>query len=148
LSTGTHKITVQADDGAGGVSSDWVQIIVVADTSQLPPLPNGLLAGPSQIIFLPDEGLTTGRISVDNQNLFESIRWTAAVSQPWVKLSELSGTTPYDDLYATLEDSGLKGGMHSAAITLTSPDVPGQELILDVVVVVSDNSVYLPTLWR
>lgn len=148
LSVGTHTITLQADDSVGGISTDEVQVTVVADLNELPPLPNWLIAGPLLVSFMPGEGLTQTTLSVDNQNLAHSIAWNSSSSQPWVQLSEESGETPYDDLYASYQDTGLASGVYTATITITSPDVPEQELELDVMLEISGYSLYLPLLER
>lgn len=148
LNPGNHTITVRADDGQGGVASDSVSITVVADGTQLPFPSDGLLVGPSKIIFFPREGLIEGRLSIDSQNLLRSLRWNAAVSHPWITLSTASGTTPMDDLGVTFQDTGLPFGLSKAQIIVTSPDLPGQSVAIEVLVDRPGYYLYLPLVQR
>lgn len=50
LSQGTHTVTVQVDDGTGGVATDSVRVTVVGDASQLPPLPDALRVAPAAML--------------------------------------------------------------------------------------------------
>jgi len=146
LSTGTHTVTLEVDDGAGGIVTDRVQVTVVADLSQLPPPPNELLAGPSLIIYRPSVGAVTASIAIDNQNLLNPIAWTATTSEDWVQLSATSGTTP-DTITATLNDTGLPEGFYTATIIITSPDVPGDRVTIDVEATIT-NRIYLPIILK
>jgi hypothetical protein len=147
LSAGTHTITLEVDDGEGGVVMDTVEVTVVADLSQLPPPPDGLLVGPSLIIFDPSVGAVTDSIAVDNQNLLNPIAWTATTSEEWVQLSTTSGTTP-DTITATFDDTGLPEGFYTATITITSPDVPGDSVTITVEVIISSDHLYLPIILK
>lgn len=147
LSTGTHTITLEVDDGEGGVITDTVEVTVVADLSQLPPPPDGLLAGPSLIIFDPSVGAITDSIAIDNQNFLNPIAWTATTSEEWVQLSATSGTTP-DSITATFNNTGLSEGFYMATITITSPNVPGESVTINVEVTISSSHIYLPIILK
>ena len=49
--------------------------------------------------------------------------WTASVDQPWVSLSEYSGTTR-TDIDVSVDPTGLAVGTHTATITVTNSDDP------------------------
>jgi len=147
LSPGTHTITLEVDDGEGGVITDTVEVTVVADLSQLPPPPDGLLAGPSLIIFEPSVSAITDSIAIDNQNVLNPVAWTAATSEEWVQLSATTGTTP-DTIAATFNDTGLSEGLYTATITITSPNVPGESATINVEVIISFNHIYLPIILK
>jgi hypothetical protein len=144
LSEGEHTITFRADDGAGGVATDTVQVIVVSDPTQLPPLPDALIAGPSPILFDRAMGVVSARLSIDNQSGPNPIGWNAVASAPWVQLSATSGATPAD-ITVTFNDAGMAEGIHTATITFTSPAAPGKSATVRVQVTVTHH-VYLPIL--
>ena len=104
-----------------------------------------LQATPSQITFNPAGGQTSRTITVANQN-GAVIRWSAAASAPWIQLSKSSGFTG-EELTLTFNDTGLGNGTHNAAVTLSSPDVPGQALNLAVSVQIGAGSAGEPTLF-
>jgi hypothetical protein len=149
LTAGMHTLTFQADDGWGGVATDTVRVTVVSHPDALPPVPDALSVGPSGIIFDPASGDTSARLSIDNQNARGSIAWHGEVSQSWVQLSAVSGTTP-SDVTVTFNDTGLYPGLHTATITLSSPDVPGNTVVVPVHVTIDDErqTVHLPVILR
>lgn len=143
LSEDTHTITFLADDGVGAMVSDTVQVTVVSDVTQIPLPPDGLSAGPAPIFFEPAIGMTSAQLSIDNRNLVNPIAWNAVADEPWLQLSASSGTTP-DDIIVTFQDTGLPEGTHTATITLISPAVPNESVIIDVEVTITLNYIYLP----
>lgn len=147
LSVGTHIITLRADDGAGGVATDTVEVVVVSNPTQAP-VANALTAGPTLIMFEPANGMTSATVSVDNQNAAQSIAWNASANQPWVVLSATSGTTP-GTLTVSFNNTGLSAGTHFATITLTSPNNPGTTTTINVQVVIpAMPRIYLPLILR
>lgn len=147
LSEGAHTITLLADDGAGGVVSDTVEVTVVGEVIEVPRPPDGLLVGPTQITFAPATGVISAHVSIDNHNFCQAIAWGAVASEAWVQLSARAGTTP-DGITATFDDTGLPVGTHTATIILTSPDVPGDSVTIDVKAVIVPYRVYLPMVVR
>ena len=144
LSVGTHLITFQADDGQGAVVTDTVSVHVVGSLSSLPPVPDALVVGPSSIFLNLADGITRAKISVDNQNLANSLTWNAAADQPWIHLSHVSGTTEADQLTITFYPVGLSAGIYTGLITFTSPQVPGQEITVQVEATTAGINVLLP----
>lgn len=59
----------------------------------------------------------------------EGLAWTAEADQPWVQLSQASGTGPAD-LSVSVDDATLASGAHTAHIAITSSD--GQSLTVPV----------------
>ena len=131
LTAGAHTITFRADDGDGGVAEDSVDVTVVSDFRQLPPVPDQLMAGPSLIWFRPAEGQTRALLSIDNLNIGNAISWDAAVGRSWVQLSATAGTTP-DQVTASFDGAGLSLGRHTTTITVTSEDLPGESVVIQV----------------
>ena len=126
------------------MATDTVQVIVVSDPTQLPPLPDALIAGPSPILFDRAMGVVSARLSIDNQSGPNPIGWNAVASAPWVQLSATSGATPAD-ITVTFNDAGMAEGIHTATITFTSPAAPGKSATVRVQVTVTHH-VYLPIL--
>ncbi len=145
LRVGTHIITVRADDGVGGVTSASIQVTVVGDPTQAPPVPNALSVGPSPVVLNAANGLPDATLSIENQNAGNVISWNAVASAPWVQLSASSGTTP-DSITISANGKGLTAGTYLATITFTSPDVPDQAQIVQVQLTIS--AVYLPVVMR
>ncbi len=145
LSVGTHTITFRADDGAGGVASASVQVTVVGDPTQLPPVPNGLSVSPSQILLNAATGLLTATLSVDNQNAGTAIAWNATASESWVRLSGRSGITP-GGVVVGFNAAGLTAGTNYATITFSSPNVPGQTQTVQVELMLS--TLNMPIIFR
>lgn len=142
LSEGVHTITFRADDGEGGVATASVQV-TVSDPSQLPPMADTLLVGPETIFLDPASGRPAATLSIDNQKLANPIVWNAVASEPWLGLSATSGTTP-QDITVFLRDTGLAEGVYNATITLTSPVVPDQSVVIRVEATVARARLYLP----
>ncbi len=147
LSEGVHTITFRADDGEGGVATDTVQVTVIGDPTKLPALADALVAGPSTIVFDTAGGVVTATLAVENQNLNNPIAWNAVADKPWVQLSATSGMTPAD-IVVSFKDTGLAEGIHTAEITLTSPDVPGQSVVVQVRVTITRFNLYLPLAFK
>lgn len=135
LSQGTHTVTVQVDDGAGGVATDSVRVTVVADVSQLPPLPDALRVAPAAILMQSSGSGAREALFIDNQNLEHSIAWQAAVDAPWLELYPASGTTPAEVEVRVIEGA-LRPGAYDATITVSSPVLPGGEQLVAVALVV------------
>ncbi len=147
LSEGSHTITFRADDGAGGVAYDSIQVKVVGDRAQAPPIEDTLLAGPMFITFDPASGKINARVSIENQNVINPITWNVTANEPWIQFDTASGTTP-DNFIATFNDIGLSEGTHFATITLTSPDIPTQSVTIGVKVTLKNNDIYLPIILK
>jgi len=147
LTEGIHTVTLLADDGEGGVMTDTVQVTVVAELTDLPAVPDRLVAGPSLITFDVGVGGTTAQVSIENENTGNPIAWSAVASEPWVQLSATSGTTPAE-ITASFNDTGIGPGTHGATITVTSADLPGESVIIIVEAVISGYELNLPLILR
>src|SRR5262249_42888822 len=117
LSVGDHTITFQADDGEGGVASAMVAVTVVADITQLPPVPDALAVGPS---LLAIDLRTSATLTIENENTLNPLAWEAVASEPWVHLSATAGNAP-SEVTVSLDPSGLAPGTYNASITVNSP---------------------------
>jgi hypothetical protein len=115
LSVGQHVISFRADDGEGGVTTATVEVLVVEDIDQLPPVPDALLVGPT-LLTVDDE--TAAPLSIENENLENALGWDAVASEPWLVLSATSGTTPAEVTVSL--DPGLPPGQYTANITVNS----------------------------
>jgi hypothetical protein len=146
LSVGTHTITITADDSAGGVATDSVQVTVLAEPEDIPLLPDGLVIGPDIIVLETGLGIDSLPLAIDNRDNRSIISWDAVASETWVGLSETSGITP-DDLVVSYIDQGLPAGTHFATITFTSPDVGGESITIDVQLIVG-SILFMPTIER
>jgi len=147
LSVGSHTITLQADDTMGGVASDSIQIEVVGDPAELPPVPDGLALNRRLISFQPQLGRTSARLLIENHNVEQPIAWIAVTDQSWVQLSSMSGTTP-GEVSVSFLDTGLAPGMHRASITVARPDLPDEQVLVGVLVTIPGYQIYLPTILR
>lgn len=148
LSTGTHTISVTADDGAGGLASAQTLVQIVAELTDLPPIPNALLASPNFVYFANTETVTQTVITLNNLNPDNSIQWQATADQPWVQLSATSGQTNGDLIISIAPSAMLPDGTHQATLTLTSPQLPGQQIELPVTAEMLFEQVYLPLVVR
>jgi hypothetical protein len=137
LTQGTHTVTVRVDDGAGGVATDNVQVTVVGDVSQLPPLPDALRVAPAAILMRSSGRGAWDALFIDNQNLEHSIAWQAAVDAAWLELHPASGTTPAQ-VEVRIIDRALPPGAYDATITVSRPGQPGSEQSVAVALVVHE----------
>ena len=142
LSLGEHAITVQADDGAGGVASDSTRITVVTDPTQAPPLPAALVVDPPALALRPATGITQAAFYITNQAGARPIAWEAQPDQAWLRISPDRGTTPAEVTVSLA--AGLPPGLHAASIRLTSADLPGQSATVAVTAEGAPLSLYLP----
>ena len=142
LSEGVHTITFRADDGEGSVATASVQV-TVSDPTRLPAVADALQAGPAVIFLDPVRGEASAPLSIDNRNVANPIPWNAAASEPWVKLSATSGTTPAQ-ITVSFQNAGLAEGAYTADITLTSPAWPGQSVVIRVELNLTRARFYLP----
>jgi hypothetical protein len=129
LSVGTHTVTCRADDGEGGVATDTVRVTVVEDVMELPPVEDALTVNTDLIVLQPRGEEKSAPLLIDNENAENAIRWRATADKPWVRLGSTAGQTPAEVVVRTNPDQ-LSGGRHTAYITLTSLDVPGQEVVV------------------
>jgi hypothetical protein len=139
LSVGVHTITARADDGTGGVAIDTVQVTVVSDLSELPPVPDALAASPSLIAFAPAAGATSATLRIENENVQQALPWQAEAHADWVQLSATTGTTPAE-ITVSFANTGLTAGHHSAAITISSVATPGQTKTIGVDVAIAQQT--------
>jgi len=154
LITGTHTITLRANDGDGGVVSDTVKVNVLGSPTDVSTTTTALSVGPTQIIFQPATGVISGQITIDTLSGTDPVLWTAKVSDPWITLSKTSGSTP-DTIIATFNDTGLAAGSYPSTITISNPLVAtaGEETIRLTTLIVSSpqaitQKVYLPVVTR
>lgn len=143
LSIGTHTLTFRADDGAGGMASDTIEVTVVANPTQMPAMPDKLRVDPEPIIFDAEAGQTSAQLFIDNQNGDMPITWNAVTNAPWVQLGSNSGTTP-NSITITLNEAQLPKSTQTATITLTSPDTPGDSTTVHVTFQAAPNRLWLP----
>jgi hypothetical protein len=146
LSIGTHTITFKADDGQGGVKSEQVQITVVDDPADLPAPADKLVAGPRPVILVPGTALGSQVVYVNNEGR-GSIGVQAALDQPWLKLSDVSGTTPMT-VTLSFEDTGLAFGYYTATLTLSSPDAPKGGTSVPIQLAYGRYQTFLPVVLR
>lgn len=116
LSVGGHVITFRADDGEGGVTTATVTVAVVPDIDDLPPVPDGLSVGP---ILLTLDSQTGATLAIENDNPLDPLTWDAVASEPWLRLSATSGTTPAQVL-VTVDPTGVPLGRYGGSITVNS----------------------------
>ena len=133
LSVGSHTITMVADDGDGGTGEDSVEVLVVADPSQLPTPADALQVGPPVLLFRGV--LAQSAVAVDNANLEKPIAWSGVSSEPWVALEMTGGTTPAH-VRVSYDPGDMAPGTYRASLTFTTPDVPGQSVVIGVEAVV------------
>jgi hypothetical protein len=138
LSVGLHAITARADDGTGGVATDTVQVTVVSDLSELPPVPDRLAASPSLIAFAPAAGATSATLRIENENVQQALAWQAVASADWIQLGAAAGTTPAE-VTVSFVNTGLAAGHHSAAITISSAATPEQAKTIGVEVAIAQQ---------
>jgi hypothetical protein len=146
LSVGAHTITFRADDGVGGVATATVHVTVVADPTGLP-VANGLQVSPGSIRFEPQGGVVAATLDVTNQNDAVAITWNATADQDWIQLGAVTGTTAAQ-LHVTYHDTGLDSGELTGLIALTSPQVPGQTVYVNVEAVFPSGGLWLPLVLR
>jgi hypothetical protein len=138
------------DDGSS-IVTDTVTVIVLADPTSSPVLPNAILAAPSPLILSPTQALTQTRLAVDNQNTLQSIPWQASTDQPWLTLDVTSGVTP-GDITIAYNGAGLTGGVYTGTITISSTALPAERATVSVQLALpgesAPNGVYLPLIQR
>jgi hypothetical protein len=148
LSLGVHTITFKAEDGEGGVMTDTVVVTIVANPTLAPAVANQLVAGPIVLDLGQVAAPVTDTLFIENQNLDSVINWQAAVTVTWLSLTSVSGTTPAE-ITLSYDPASLPAGFNLAPITLTSTDVPGQQLIVFAQIFrEADLQLYLPLIMR
>lgn len=144
LSPGVHTITFQANDGAGGLASDTVNVTVVDHAGLLPPPADRLIVGPDLISFEPAEAIVTATLYLANENPANSLTWQATTDQPWLQLSAGSGQTP-QQIVVTFTGIELTSGWHEAAVTFTSTGTPDDSHQINVLVYIPGSyDLYMP----
>ncbi len=146
LSPGVHLITAQADDGQGGVAADSVTVTVVATPLDLPPIPDGLLVAPAQVLLYSTGRVVTQSLGIDNQNPAADLLWTLSSDQPWLTASTAAGST-YAAVTLSADPAGLAPGIHTAAVTIARSG-GGGALVVPVTLSVEPYQVLLPLIRR
>ena len=145
LTPGLHTITFRADDDAGGIVSDTIELVVVSDPGQIP-VPDALWVSPRPLRIFLQRSADAVWLTIENENPERDIGWGAIASEGWIQLDRESGTTS-DRVGITYVGEDLATETRIGHVALTSPDVPGQNLRL-IVEVVSESQVVLPLVLR
>jgi hypothetical protein len=141
LTEGNHSTVVRfvAYDLAGEVTGHKDLPVTCVVYNQL-----GL--GTSELFFTHTSGSPTTPESQFVSIYGGGLTWTASADQPWVVLTDTSGTAP-SSLEVNVNPDGLSAGNHSASITVINPD-DGQteEVTVDLTIetqklLVGDNGV-------
>ncbi|NJK79136.1 MAG: hypothetical protein HC876_05830 [Chloroflexaceae bacterium] len=153
LVTGTHTITMTANDGAGGITTDTVDVEVLGLPTDAPTTTNRLSVGPRAIIFDTATQVISERIALDNLVSTDAINWTATASEPWVNLSATAGATPAEVL-VSFDTSGLAPGRYTATVTVSTTGGTTESITIPVTAIVTQqdgsqaNRLYLPVVIR
>jgi len=139
LSAGTHTITLRTLDGHGGFVAATTRV-TVGVISQL--VANGLVVGPTAVVLAPGQSIASVDLAIDNQNVVQSIGWTATSSADWLVLDTVTGVTPAQLTASYVGDLAI--GSYTAEVTFTSAAVPAQQVKVPVHITVSAFNVYLP----
>jgi hypothetical protein len=147
LTPGEHTIVFVAVDSDGATDSDAVQITVYAGPDELPPMPDMLRADPSIVVLDALVGAGSRPIYVYNHTNPDAIPWTAQASEPWVYLSDYSGTTAeMVTVWASTYD--LPDGHYTATVTFTNVDNPAETATVNLSVTARRFPIYLPLILR
>lgn len=141
LPVGSNVITLTATNSVGESASTTVTVIV-DDNLNLPG--PALSTGPGQVGWHIVAGTTevqTATISINNAGS-DALNWTASSNQPWLTLSEPSGTVADGGDPSSLTISANPAGLASNAIytgtlTITRPAVNAGEPVQTVLIPVS-----------
>jgi hypothetical protein len=93
LSVGRHTISLSAQDTQGASDLQVIPLSVVGDAGEVPPPTDNLVVGPS-LLSVEMRSNDTTYIYISNANLGRSVNWTIQPDQDWIKVGEVSGTTP------------------------------------------------------
>ncbi|MCP4357890.1 MAG: BACON domain-containing protein [Chloroflexi bacterium] len=74
-----------------------------------------------------------------------AIHWPATVSDPWLQLSQTSGTTPHS-IAVSVDESALADGFYEASITLANSDNAADSIIIPVYITIAPYNLYLPVI--
>ncbi len=145
-----NNLTAEGGDFRISCNNDgdeYVHLVQVSgvwgEPPPLPPLPDTLLAAPRMIRLIPLHGVLQAVLEVENANPGQPIAWSASADRDWISLDQTSGTIPAE-VMVTYIDADLAEGLHSGTITLTSSDLPEQNVQVTVEVLVIDAGLWLP----
>jgi len=139
LSAGTHTITLRTLDGHGGFVAATTRVTVGVISALVA---NGLVVGPTAVVLAPGQSIASVDLAIDNQNVVQSIGWTATSSADWLVLDTVTGVTPAQLTASYVGDLAI--GSYTAEVTFTSAAVPAQQVKVPVHITVSAFNVYLP----
>jgi hypothetical protein len=143
LSAGEHIVIVTADDGAGGMATDSINVTVLETPLDLTPVANRLLVAPDRLDIHSGGQVVTITVGVDNANPVQSVTWQVAASQPWIVPGAAAGVTPAAVTFMVTPAS-LETGEHWSDLVFTSPELPGMEATVRVRLTLSWPRIYLP----
>jgi hypothetical protein len=147
LTPGEHTISLVARDAEGATNGDAVQITIYAGPEELPPIPDKLWAEPSNEVLDPLRGGSSRPLLVYNYNKPDEISWTATTSEPWVYLSDYSGTTAgVVTVWASTFD--LPEGPYTATVTFTNNADPADSATVHLSIQARRFPIYLPLIPR
>ncbi len=138
LAEGMHTITLTASDSESQTGNASIKIQIARNRPALPPR---ISAAPTGISFQAE----AGGPQTEPQNLAVrnsgdgTINWIAQTNQPWLRLAFTTGITPAN-LPVAVDPKSLSIGEYTGQITITSPDVPGSQQVVEVVLNVNKQS--------
>ncbi len=125
LVEGTHTITLTATDSTNRTGTATVSVRVFRTRPVFPP---ALSVGSGNLNFTPKTTLQT--IPVRNSG-DGTLTWTATADQPWIKLSDSTGTD-LSNIDVTIIPGGLPFGILTGKITITSPEATNSPQVVNV----------------
>ena len=134
-SVGSHTITARATDSAGISVEQSVNVTVVATDGEVPLPADGLLVAPENVSIDVSADPLSQSIVISNENAGHFVTWNASADRPWVNLETSTGMTP-GNLVFSIDTQGVEPGVYSGQITITSPDLPGTEHVVDITMTV------------
>ncbi|MBI1765068.1 MAG: choice-of-anchor L domain-containing protein [Acidobacteria bacterium] len=138
LAEGTHTITLTARDADNQTGTANIKLRILRNR---PAIPAKIAAAPGRLNFQVAAGgqsATPQSLAIRNDG-DGTINWQAKSDQPWLRLAFGTGITPAN-LPITVNPAGLALGKYTGLITVTSPDVPNTQQVVEVALVVNTNN--------
>lgn len=139
-------VSGDANPGSYPVASiAWVEV----STEPLPPISDYLRAQPGEMVFSTVAGqpVAGSRAILITSEYGTELQWNATASDAWIVPETTNGDVD-GVLRISVDNGSLSPGVYDGVITLTSPQAPGNQIDISIVLIVNPDVPVSASTWK